>query len=411
MSGLRLAACGVGFLLVAAPAFAGQHEGHGTATPPPMGMPRQRTPEKVAPEPIPQKVLGWEPVRCWRQSSAGAISIGEPFTVTVTCAVFESDNAQVIPDESRLNVASIQMAPFEILGGSHPPDVHRGSRRFIQYDYQLRIISPDAIGQDVNIPPLTITYRIHSRVGAAATLEGRDLNYLLPMMPIKILSLVPTDAPDIRDASEASLGAVESMRSRSMLFRLLTFAFGALGAVMVVLALVPLARRSRSVTTTERDRVPDRAVLRAAAGGLDEVRRNMGGSWSEDAISYALPVIRVVAALAINARISEKPANIQDGVNGRLRVYHGPFRRHSVGAASSVTAADVARARSDAGVSATRSQQLEGLESALITLSSALYKRQPERDNAAIDAAVTYAANVARDLAAERSWLKTVWRR
>ena len=77
-----------------------------------------------------------------------------------------------IPDESRLNVASIQMAPFEILGGSHPPDVHRGSRRFIQYDYQLRIISPDAIGQDVNIPPLTISYRIHSRVGAAARSRG-----------------------------------------------------------------------------------------------------------------------------------------------------------------------------------------------------------------------------------------------
>ncbi len=60
-----------------------------------------------------------------------------------------------------------------------------------QYDYQLRIISPDAIGRDVNIPALTISYRIHSRVGAAATLEGRDLSYVMPMMPIKVLSLVP----------------------------------------------------------------------------------------------------------------------------------------------------------------------------------------------------------------------------
>ena len=137
------------------------------------------------------------------------------------------------------------MAPFEILGGSHPPDVHRGSRRFFQYDYQLRIIGPDAIGRDVNIPPLTISYRIHSRVGAAATLEGRDLSYLLPMMPIKVLSLVPADASDIRDASEASLGAVDSLRFRSSLFQVLTVTFGALAAVMVVLALVPLARSSR----------------------------------------------------------------------------------------------------------------------------------------------------------------------
>ena len=72
-------------------------------------------------------------------------------------------------------------------------------------DYQLRIISPDAIGRDVNVPPLTISYRVHSRVGAAATLEGRDLSYLMPTMPIKVLSLVPADAADIRDGSEASL--------------------------------------------------------------------------------------------------------------------------------------------------------------------------------------------------------------
>ena len=140
----------------------------------------------------------------------------------LTCAVYEADNAQVVPDESRLGVASIQMAPFEILGGAHPPDVRRGSRRFFQYDYQLRIISPDAIGHDVNIPPLAISYRIHSRVGAAATLEGRDLSYVMPMMPIKVLSLVPADAADIRDASEASLGAVDSLRFRSSLFRVLT---------------------------------------------------------------------------------------------------------------------------------------------------------------------------------------------
>ena len=162
-----------------------------------------RSAAKPEPTPQPAKVLGWEPIRCWRQSSAGAIAIGETFTVVLTCAVYEGDNAQVIPDESRLGVASIQLAPFEILGGSHPPDVRRDSRRFFQYHYQLRIISRDAIGHDVNIPPLPISYRIHSRVGAAATLEGRDLSYVMPMMPIKVLSLVPADAADIRDASEA----------------------------------------------------------------------------------------------------------------------------------------------------------------------------------------------------------------
>ena len=230
------------WVLSATIAISAQHEGHQPAPP--------RSAAKPEPTPQPVKVLGWEPIRCWRQSSAGAVTIGETFTVVLTCAVYEADNAQVIPDESRLGVASIQLAPFEILGGSHPPDVRRGSRRFFQYDYQLRIISRDAIGHDVNIPPLPIAYRIHSRVGAAATLEGRDLSYVMPMMPIKVLSLVPADADDIRDASEASLGAVESLRFRSSLFRVLTFTFVALAAVMAVLAFVPLAR-SRAATADD----------------------------------------------------------------------------------------------------------------------------------------------------------------
>ena len=166
-----------------------QHEGH-------QATPRQ---PKVAPQPHPEKVLGWEPIRCWRQSTAGAITIGEPFTVVVTCAVYEGDNAQVIPDESRLGVASIQMAPFEILGGTHPPDVHRGTRRFFQYEYQLRIISPDAIGRDVNVPPLSISYRIHSRVGAAATSGVRRLDGTAAAAAAGILSTnsLPRPGPSL----------------------------------------------------------------------------------------------------------------------------------------------------------------------------------------------------------------------
>src|ERR671912_1434119 len=180
--GVGLAACGLGFVLTCtAPAFA--------------QSPGSRIPD-------PGSRIAVDPIRCWRQSSTGAVMVGEQFTVVLTCAVIESADAQVVPDESRLNVASIQMAPFEILGGAHPPDVRRGSRRFFQYDYQLRIINRDAIGHDVNVPPLTISYRVHSRVGAAAKLEGRDLSYVLPAMPIRVLSLVPADATDIRDASE-----------------------------------------------------------------------------------------------------------------------------------------------------------------------------------------------------------------
>jgi hypothetical protein len=349
-----------------------------------------------------------EPIRCWRQSSAGAVTVGEPFTITVTCAVFESADAQVVPDESRLNVASIQMAPFEILGGAHPPDVRRGVRRFIQYDYQLRIISRDAIGHDVNVPPLVISYRVHSRVGAAAKLEGRDLSYVLPAMPIRVLSLVPADATDIRDASEASLATVDAWRSRSRLFQLLALALAALAAVMLVLALVPLARQARSQTGTAPPVIPDRAVLTRAAEALTDIQaRATRDGWSDETVSEALGVMRLVAAAAIGRPVSQRPLP-KDGVvpEGRLLVRFGAVRPAVATVSSSVTPDEVGRStsRNAAAITLTRGHHLAGLQSGLADLTAALYRASPSRDAAVLHEAVRHAISVARDVAAERNW-------
>ena len=359
----------------------------------------------------PQKLVAVEPIRCWRQSSAGAVTVGETFTVTLTCAVFESEDAQVVPDESRLNVASIQMAPFEILGGAHPPDVRRGSRRFFQYDYQLRIIGRDAIGQDVNVPPLTISYRVHSRVGAAATLEGRDLSYVLPAMPIRVLSLVPADATDIRDASEASLATVDAWRSRSRLFELLALALGALAAVMIVLALVPLARQPPSKSAARPDLIPDQALLTRAADALTDIQtRATRDGWTDAIVAEALAVVRLVAATAIGRSVSQRPLP-KDGVvpEGRLLVRHGWVRPAIATVSSAVTPDDVGRAavRNAASVTLIRGQHLEGLQSGLAALSAALYRQSSPRDAAVLNEAMRHAVSVAREVAAERSW----WRR
>ena len=64
--------------------------------------------------------------------------------------------------------------------GSHPPDLRSGQRRFFQYQYSLRIINPDVIGQDVPLPNLVVHYRVNSRLPGNAAMQGRDLSYLLP---------------------------------------------------------------------------------------------------------------------------------------------------------------------------------------------------------------------------------------
>ena len=365
-----------------------------------------------------QEMTTVEPIRCWWQSSTGAVTIGEAFDVTLTCAVLDTEAVQVVPDESRLGVASIQVAPFEILGGSHPPDAHRGPRRFFQYRYSLRLIDADSIGRDVNVPVLPIQYRVHSRMGANASLEGRDLTYLLPPLPIKVLSLVPADAADIRDGTDASLGAVESLRFRTNLFRILALALGAIAAVVALLALLPLTRRARTAGQTDDGRLPDRIVLHHVADELDGVKREAAvEGWTDASTARALAALRIVAACAIDRVSSQKPlAAGAPTPEGRLAAAHGWPRATRVSVSSPVTTDDVGRAGSklaDSVSMATR-QHLEGLQQGLAALTAALYRQSPVRDSLVLDEAVRHGVSVARELEQERaSWRtlrKTLWR-
>src|SRR4051812_37380211 len=186
-----------------------------------------------------------DPIRCWWRTSAGAVRIGEQFDVTLTCAVLESEGVSVVVDESRLGNAVVQMAPFEVVAGSHPADLHAGIRRFFQYDYRLRLINPDAAGTDVSVPDVALHYRVNSRVPGNAAVQGRDLLYYLPPQVMRITSLVAAGATDIRDTSGASFSSIDALTFRAGMFNIIGTALIAFGALMVLLVLIRLARGSR----------------------------------------------------------------------------------------------------------------------------------------------------------------------
>ena len=142
-----------------------------------------------------------DPLQCWWRTSAGAIRVGEPFTVVLTCAVLESDAATVVVDQSRLEPSVVQFAPFEVLGGSHGADIRTDLRRFFQYEYRLRLLAENLFGKDVALPDTKLSYRVQSKVGQNTSLQGRDQSYVLPAQSVRVLSLVPSDASDIRDTS------------------------------------------------------------------------------------------------------------------------------------------------------------------------------------------------------------------
>src|SRR5256885_2714494 len=132
-----------------------------------------------------------DPLQCWWRTSAGAVRIGEPFTVVLTCAVVETDAATVVVDQTRLEPSVVQFAPFEVLGGFHGADLRTDQRRFFQYEYRLRLIGDGMFGKDAALPETKISYRVQSKVGKNTAIQGRDQTYLLPAQSVRVVSLVP----------------------------------------------------------------------------------------------------------------------------------------------------------------------------------------------------------------------------
>ena len=352
-------------------------------------------------------LVSTDPIRCWWQSHAGAVTVGQSFAVTITCAVIDTDAVQVVPDESRLGVATIQVAPFEILGGSHPSDARSGSRRFFQYEYMLRIIDPDVIGRDVNIPALSIQYRVRSRLNAGSTLEGRDLTYVMPALPIKVLSLVPVEASDIRDGSDVAFGSVDALRFRASLFRIVAVAFAVVAVIAGIWALGPWSKATRKTALDAPLRIPDRVILRELGAQLTALKSEADRGWTDDLIARALRLVRMVASFAIDRPVSQRPMAAAGAVDGRMTVSHGVVRSTRVTVASSVTADDVARAIAELpGGAVTRRGQLELLRDALSSLTEECYRNGGEPASARLDEGISSAIAAANQLEGERSALR-----
>ena len=117
-------------------------------------------------------------------------------------------------------------------------------------------------------PALTITYHIESSIGGAS--EGRDQRYVLPALPMRVASLVPQKAADIRDASRHTFADIEERRARSTSELVAAAVFFAFAPVFLVLAAGPVIDRHRARTAGAARRLPTGAVL---TGCLSAVRR------------------------------------------------------------------------------------------------------------------------------------------
>jgi hypothetical protein len=356
-----------------------------------------------------------DPIRCWWRTSAGAVRIGEPFDLSLTCAVLENEAVQVVPDESRLGNAVIQMAPFEVVSGVHPADLHSAERRFFQYEYRLRIINTDVIGKDVPIPALTIHYRVNSQIAANTALQGRDLVYVLPPQSIRITSMVPADAPDIRDTAGARFADVEALDFKAGVFEIVGIALVAIGALMTLLVLVRLARGTRRRTPADQRTLDTYAVAGTAVRELSAVQREREQQgWTAPVIDRALAATRVAAACAIGRPVNQRAVDAGTQPGEGALVARGARRGKRRTLSAAVTAQDLGQTISGLDAGSPTRAVLEPLRTALVAFGEAQYGRgaPPARTaDARLDEVLSAARTAAGRIQSAHLWPKPWLRR
>lgn len=363
----------------------------------------------VAAQPAPP--ADGDPIRCWWRTSAGAVAIGEPFTASLTCALRADPAADVVLDESRLSAAAIQLAPFEILDGSHPADLRTSTHRFLQYHYTLRVISRDAVGRDIAFPDIQLGYRVQTRAGGDAV-EGRDRTYVLPGQQVRVLSLVPIGTDDIRDGADESFTQVERLRFRARAFELTALALAALGLIVAAPAVLRLVRGS-SRAAADRERGPSPTdVLAAVSRHLTEIARQKAGGWTADLVARALVAGRLTAAVALDRPVSQQPHPRGRAVPAeRLLVGQRWPRRAETTVSSATTPSDLGAAIDSLPLTtpAERRQGLEDLHAALAVLTSALYGAPFDPDGPALDGAFAAVRQSHKQARRAHGWPRSWW--
>lgn len=272
-----------------------------------------------------------EPITCWWRTSTSAIRTGEPFGLTLTCSVLETEATKIVADFSKLEANVVQLPPFEVLGGAHPGDLVTTGKRFFQYDYRLRLLAEDAFGDDVAVPPLEVSYRVESKVSGGESVQGRDQSYALPRVSIRLISLVPDDTNDIREAPASPFSAIESRLSRANLFQTSAGVLFALAGLLVLLMLFSMLRRKTPISEAARVRVGPRAILGAVAGELAEVQRQSRGGWTAELAGRALSALRIAGSFATGRAVGQRPVKGLDrATEGELLVGRGFGRAKAV---------------------------------------------------------------------------------
>jgi hypothetical protein len=339
------------------------------------------------------------PIRCWWKTDRTSIRVGERFTLTLTCSVIETRSVTVVPTLTQLDPGALQIPPFEVVGGSRRDDVVAAPWRYIQYEYSVRFLGEGYFGQDLTIPSLSVTYAIRSASGGGA--EGRDLPYILPPIPLRVMSLVPREAADIRDTSGETFVDVESRRFRSQTALIISATLFAAAVALLLVGAVRLFGRARRRQPGAVRVMPPVLVRGSCLRGLNALRGDVArDGWSPALARRASAMLRIAGAIALGRPVAQRPVDRGEAEHeGQVVVRRGVVRRRQSAVSAATTPQAIAKALENGHQpSAATRAALEQLRGSLEVLGVAGYGRSQEIDLLTLNSALEQGTDAVKRL-------------
>ena len=348
-----------------------------------------------------------DPIQCWWKTDKNAVYVGEHFTLVLTCGVIETSRVRVQPSPNQLEPTTVQLTPFEVLTGTRHEDIQAPPWRYFQYEYTVRLLGDVFFGQDIEIPSVNVSY-VLQWTGDGGT-EGRDQTYVLPALPMRIMSLVPTAATDIRDESRETFADIEARRFRATGELVAAGIFFGLAVVLVGLAVVRVVGRVRERKAAVARPLASGAVLRGCLHGIGRLKSDVSREgWTPELVGRALTVFRIAGAVALGQRPVQALVDRHvPGREGQLVLPKGMLRRKRTLISARTTAEAMARQLANGGGQGPDpcpQATLEEIRDSLHVFNAARYGRNGDLDAGALDTALDLGTSTIRRLRFTKLW-------
>jgi hypothetical protein len=226
--------------------------------------------------------------------------------------------------------------------------------------------------------------------------QGREQTYILPVIPIRVASLVPSSETHIREAPATTLTNIAARQTRGSLMRTTGTIVFVIAGLLFVLALLRAFQQRRSATARVRTHLlRDAAVLAGVRRELREVQQQASrAGWNDSLAARALAALRVTTSYAAGHPVAQR-AVASDAQHDSQLVLRRPLGGRVLVSGAATAAALLDR---DSAVA-------QQLRLALTQLTSARYGRASQEGTRDLDGAIESGLSATSMVASKHTWL------